>query len=378
MPLDASDEGGVEAGANVPRRARSRRCRCRTSRRAARRSGGASPRAPTGRASRCARTAACTRAVTSFDASGDHGAPPDDLPAGRRSSGASTGPLAGAVGAATSATWELVVPPGSAPRVDGVGRDARRERRRLRRRRRRRLRHLHRHAARLRPRRRPEGTVPVALVGPVGRSAASSATQPASRARATSTATASPICSSALPTRTPCTSTAGARRASPIRRRRCSPARPSRASARRSAAQATSTATGTPTSSWGCPAAPPGSPVAGVGRDRLLRRPGRPVAVAQRHARAAVRARTRRASALFVSAAGDVDGDGAADVAVWGGIETTDPQYVLVYLGRDSAVRCRAERAPPVRRNRPLLARQLEPPRVRRATRTATATPTSS
>ncbi|HEX3345651.1 MAG TPA: FG-GAP-like repeat-containing protein, partial [Polyangiaceae bacterium] len=35
----------------------------------------------------------------------------------------------------------------------------------------------------------------------------------------------------------------------------------------------------------------------------------------------------------FVSTAGDLDGDGLADVAVWGGIETTDPQYVLVYLG---------------------------------------------
>jgi hypothetical protein len=37
----------------------------------------------------------------------------------------------------------------------------------------------------------------------------------------------------------------------------------------------------------------------------------------------------------FVSTAGDVDGDGLADVAVWGGIESTDPQLVLVYLGRD-------------------------------------------
>jgi hypothetical protein len=35
----------------------------------------------------------------------------------------------------------------------------------------------------------------------------------------------------------------------------------------------------------------------------------------------------------FVSAAGDLDGDGLADVAVWGGIESTDPQYVLVYYG---------------------------------------------
>jgi hypothetical protein len=37
----------------------------------------------------------------------------------------------------------------------------------------------------------------------------------------------------------------------------------------------------------------------------------------------------------FVSTAGDVDADGLADVAVWGGVESTDPQYVLVYLGRD-------------------------------------------
>jgi hypothetical protein len=35
----------------------------------------------------------------------------------------------------------------------------------------------------------------------------------------------------------------------------------------------------------------------------------------------------------FVSAAGDADGDGLADVAVWGGIESTDPQYLLVYYG---------------------------------------------
>jgi hypothetical protein len=38
----------------------------------------------------------------------------------------------------------------------------------------------------------------------------------------------------------------------------------------------------------------------------------------------------------FVSGAGDVDGDGLGDVAVWGGIESTDPQYVLVYLGKDA------------------------------------------
>jgi hypothetical protein len=37
----------------------------------------------------------------------------------------------------------------------------------------------------------------------------------------------------------------------------------------------------------------------------------------------------------YVSTAGDVDGDGLADVAVWGGIETTDPQYVFLYLGSD-------------------------------------------
>ena len=35
----------------------------------------------------------------------------------------------------------------------------------------------------------------------------------------------------------------------------------------------------------------------------------------------------------FVSTAGDIDGDGLGDVAVWGGIESTDPQYVLVYYG---------------------------------------------
>jgi len=40
-----------------------------------------------------------------------------------------------------------------------------------------------------------------------------------------------------------------------------------------------------------------------------------------------------QALGTFVSTAGDVDGDGLADVAVWGGIESTDPQYVLVYYG---------------------------------------------
>ena len=39
----------------------------------------------------------------------------------------------------------------------------------------------------------------------------------------------------------------------------------------------------------------------------------------------------------YVSTAGDVDGDGLADVVVWGGIESTDPQYVLEYLGKDAA-----------------------------------------
>jgi hypothetical protein len=37
----------------------------------------------------------------------------------------------------------------------------------------------------------------------------------------------------------------------------------------------------------------------------------------------------------YVSTAGDVDGDGLADVAVWGGVESSDPQKVALYLGRD-------------------------------------------
>jgi hypothetical protein len=40
-----------------------------------------------------------------------------------------------------------------------------------------------------------------------------------------------------------------------------------------------------------------------------------------------------QALGTFVSTAADIDGDGLADVAVWGGIESTDPQYVLVYYG---------------------------------------------
>ncbi|HEY8089012.1 MAG TPA: FG-GAP-like repeat-containing protein [Polyangiaceae bacterium] len=37
----------------------------------------------------------------------------------------------------------------------------------------------------------------------------------------------------------------------------------------------------------------------------------------------------------YVSTAGDVDGDGRVDVAVWGGIESIDPQRIALYLGRD-------------------------------------------
>jgi hypothetical protein len=35
----------------------------------------------------------------------------------------------------------------------------------------------------------------------------------------------------------------------------------------------------------------------------------------------------------FVTSAGDVDGDGLADVAIYGGLGTTDPQNVLVFMG---------------------------------------------
>jgi hypothetical protein len=38
----------------------------------------------------------------------------------------------------------------------------------------------------------------------------------------------------------------------------------------------------------------------------------------------------------YVSSAGDADGDGRADVAVWAGIEMTDPQEVELYLARDA------------------------------------------
>ncbi|HEY6460685.1 MAG TPA: hypothetical protein VIY73_11060, partial [Polyangiaceae bacterium] len=57
---------------------------------------------------------ACTRLVTSFEATGTQGAPGVDLPPGVvfwRLRGTS----AGAAGATTSATWEAVVPPVSAP-----------------------------------------------------------------------------------------------------------------------------------------------------------------------------------------------------------------------------------------------------------------------
>jgi hypothetical protein len=37
----------------------------------------------------------------------------------------------------------------------------------------------------------------------------------------------------------------------------------------------------------------------------------------------------------YVSSAGDMDGDGLADVAVWAGIGASDPQEITLYLGRD-------------------------------------------
>ncbi|MGD0528838.1 MAG: VCBS repeat-containing protein, partial [Polyangiaceae bacterium] len=57
---------------------------------------------------------ACDRPLTSFDATGDHGVPPAALPRGVvfwRLHGTASG----AVGNATSATWELVAPAASAP-----------------------------------------------------------------------------------------------------------------------------------------------------------------------------------------------------------------------------------------------------------------------
>jgi hypothetical protein len=57
---------------------------------------------------------ACTRVLMAFDATGDRGAPPAELPPGVvfwRLRGRSNG----AVGDSTSATWELVAPPQSAP-----------------------------------------------------------------------------------------------------------------------------------------------------------------------------------------------------------------------------------------------------------------------
>src|ERR1700722_13969651 len=56
----------------------------------------------------------CARRVSTFDAKGSAGVPPDDLPVGvvfwRL-----RGTLSGAVGMATGPTWELVVPPQSVP-----------------------------------------------------------------------------------------------------------------------------------------------------------------------------------------------------------------------------------------------------------------------
>ena len=84
-PAGRSDEGGRRGRRRTcRRRARSRRSRCRSSRRGGRRSGGALPAGADGARVEVCADRACTRAVTSFDASGDHGAPPDDLPAGRR------------------------------------------------------------------------------------------------------------------------------------------------------------------------------------------------------------------------------------------------------------------------------------------------------
>jgi hypothetical protein len=66
------------------------------------------------------RDRACTAIVASFDAPGDQGSPPDELPAGvvfwRL-----RGMHGGAAGASTSAAWEAVVPSRSSPRSTAWG-----------------------------------------------------------------------------------------------------------------------------------------------------------------------------------------------------------------------------------------------------------------
>lgn len=332
MPLDASDEGGVEAGANVPppRPVAPVSVSYLTSRRPTFR--WSLPAGADGaRVDVCA-DRACTRAVTSFAASGNHGAPPDDLPPGVLFWRVH-GTAAGSVGAMASVTWELVVPPGSAgvstawgamldANGDGFGDVVVGDSNTFTA-----TQHVYVHDG------GPKGPSPspssvLSAAAPVVRYAASVA----SAGDVDGDGFADLLVGSPHenvvyfyrggPSGFADSAGDGARRPGPVGLRHVGEQRRRHRRRRllrrgRGAAQQ----------------APPGSPVQGGavvyygGPDGLS--PSRSSTLAPRAGSDA------QGFGLSVSAAGDVDGDGAADVAVWGGIETTDPQYVLVYLGRD-------------------------------------------
>jgi hypothetical protein len=330
--LDASDDVGVEAGPNVPppRPVAPVSVSYLTSRRPTFR--WSLPAGADGALVEVCADRACTRAVTSFTASGDQGAPPEDLPTGV-AFWHLRGTASGAVGAASSVTWELVVPPVSAvvSTAWGAMLDA-----------------------------NGDGFGDVV----VGDSFTFTATQHVyvhNGGRKGPSASPSSVLSAPAPVVRFAAGVAsagdvdgdgfadllvGSPHENVVYFYRGGPAGFTDPAATVLAGPAQS-GFGTSVSGAGDidgdgyadvvvglpQQTSPGSPVQGGalvyygGPDGLS--PSRSATLAPREGSNA------QEFGLSVSAAGDVDGDGLADVAVWGGIETTDPQYVLVYLGRD-------------------------------------------
>jgi hypothetical protein len=277
---------------------------------------------------------ACTRVVASFDAAGDHGAPPADLPPGV-AFWRLLGMASGQPGQSTSATWELVVPAQSAPVAtvwgamldangDGFGDVA---------------------VADSDPF-TPTQRVFVHHGGPQGPSAAPSSVLSASapvKRYATSIASAGDIDGDGFPellVGSPSENTVYVYRGGPA----------GYADPPAKLVGSTGSGLGWAVSSAGdvdgdghadvvvgTPLQPPaaGSQVTGGavvyfgGADGLS--PARTSVLPPRAGSDAL------GYGMFVSSAGDVDGDGLGDVAAWAGIDSTDPQYVYLYLGRDRA-----------------------------------------
>ncbi len=273
----------------------------------------------------------CDRALASFDATGDHGTPPGDLPPGAvfwRLRGTASG----AVGTATSATWELVVPAQSAPvpvawgamldaNGDGFGDVAVGDSDAF----------------------APTQHVYVHHGGPAGPSAAPSSVLTVASpvaGYAASIASAGDVDGDGfgdLLVGSPQENTVYVYRGGP-EGFSDPPAGILSGPAKSSFGAAVSGAGDVDGDGYadmvvGLPLrAPPGGSLVqgaailyyggpgGPSPSRSIELPPRPGSDAQ-------------GFGTFVSTAGDVDGDGLGDVAVWGGIESTDPQYVLLYYG---------------------------------------------